>query len=295
MKNRLLLLILLAISVSYSSAQEDLMKLIEEGAQVSTDYTTATFKSTRIVIGQSIEIPAPGDMMFIITHHFGAINSGYENLYGLKQATIRLGLDFGITRWLGANIGLNTDKNTWDGALKAKILRQSSGSKNMPVTLDLFGNMAVYTNKWENPERENYFSSRLTYAFQALVARKFGNAFSLQITPSLVHKNLVPTSEDKNTIFTLGAGARLKLSQRVSVNAEYHHLFSGQVVSTKAYDSFSLGVDIETGGHVFQMFLTNSYGEYEQTFLTETRGKWSNGDIFLGFNITRMFTIVPRH
>ena len=125
-----------------------------------------------------------------------------------------------------------------------------------------------------------------------MIARKFGNSLSLQITPSYVHKNIVPNSADKNDIFTLGAGGRIKVSQRVSINAEYHHLFSGQVVSTKAYDSFSLGVDIETGGHVFQVFLTNSYGEYEETFLTDTRGKWSNGDIFLGFNITRMFTIV---
>jgi opacity protein-like surface antigen len=294
MKNRLFLVLLFSTLFSFVNAQDDLMKLLDNGPK-SKEFTTATFKSSRIVIGQSIEIPAPGDMMLIITHHFGALNSGYDNLFGLKQATIRLGLDFGITPWLGANIGLNTEKNTWDGAMKVKILRQSSGAKKMPVTVELYGNMAVYTDKWENPERDNYFTSRLTYAFQPIVARKFSNAFSLQIMPSVVHKNLVPTHEDKNTIFTLGGGGRLKISQRVSVNAEYHHLFSGQVVSTKAYDSFSLGVDIETGGHVFQMFLTNSYGEYEQAFLTETKGKWSNGDIFLGFNITRMFTIVPRY
>jgi hypothetical protein len=133
-----------------------------------------------------------------------------------------------------------------------------------------------------------------------MIARKFGNILSLQVTPSYVHKNIVPTSADHNDIFTLGAGGRVKVSQRVSVNAEYHYLFKGQVVSTKAYSSFSLGVDIETGGHVFQIFLTNSYGEYEETYLTETRGKWFNGDIshlqigdiFLGFNISRMFTIV---
>jgi hypothetical protein len=125
-----------------------------------------------------------------------------------------------------------------------------------------------------------------------MIARKFGSSVSLQITPSYVHKNLVPTSEDKNDIFTLGAGGRVKLSHRVAINAEYHYLFKGQVVSTTVYNSFSVGVDIETGGHVFQIFLTNSYGEYEETILTDTRGKWSNGDIFLGFNISRIFTIV---
>lgn len=273
-------------------AQDDLMAMIEKDEKPAIDYTTASFKTTRIVIGQSVELPPKGNMLFLITHHFGAINTGYENLYGLKQATIRLGLEYGLTNWLGIGAGLNTDRNTWDGFIKAKVIRQSKGARRVPVTIDLFANTAIYTTKWTNPDRTNYFSSRITYAFQVMIARKFGNIFSLQITPSLVHKNIVPTSEDKNDIFTLGAGGRIKVSNRVAINAEYHHLFSGQVVSTTAYDSFSLGVDIETGGHVFQIFLTNSYGEYEQTFLTDTRGKWSNGDIFLGFNISRMFTIV---
>ncbi len=278
--------------VSSVKAQDDLMNMINQNEKPAIDYTTATFKTTRIVIGQSSELTPKGNMLFLITHHFGAINTGYENLFGIKQASIRLGLEYGLFNWLSLGAGLNTDKNTWDGFLKFKVLRQSKGAKKMPLTLDIFANTAIYTTKWANPDRTNYFSSRITYCVQAIVARKFGNALSLQITPSYVHKNIVPTSADANDIFTLGAGGRVKVSQRVSINAEYHYIFKGQVVSSKVYDSFSLGVDIETGGHVFQIFLTNSYGEYEQTFLTDTRGKWSNGDIFLGFNISRMFTIV---
>jgi hypothetical protein len=280
------------IFVSSVNAQDDLMAMMEKDEKPAIDYTAATFKTTRIVIGQSIELPPKGNMLFLITHHFGAINTGYENLFGLKQASIRLGLEYGLTNWLGFGAGLNTDRNTWDGFLKVKVLRQSKGARRIPITIDLFANTAIYTTKWANPDRTNYFSSRITYAFQVMIARKFGRLLSLQITSSMVHKNIVSTSEDKNDIFTLGGGGRIKVSKRVSINAEYHHLFSGQVVSATAYDSFSLGIDIETGGHVFQIFLTNSYGEYEQTFLTDTRGKWSNGDIFLGFNISRMFTIV---
>jgi opacity protein-like surface antigen len=279
------------VGIVPARGQDDLMSMMEKEQKQTVDYSSATFKTTRIVIGQSIELPAHGDLLFLITHHFGALNTGYENLYGLKQASIRLGLEYGLTDWLGFGVGLNTDKNTWDGFVKAKVLRQSTGARKMPVTVDLFANTAIYTTKWTEPDRTNYFSSRMSYAFQVMIARKFCNYFSLQITPSLVHKNMVPTSEDHNDIFTLGAGGRIKVSQRVSINAEYHYLFKGQVVSTPAYSSFSLGVDIETGGHVFQVFLTNSYGEYEQTFLTDTRGKWSNGDIFLGFNISRMFTV----
>ena len=294
MNNKILILLAVACSMFVSSvyAQDDLMAMMEKDQKPTIDYTTATFKTTRIVIGQSIELPPQGNLLFLISHHFGAINTGYENLFGLKQINIRLGLEYGLTDWLGFGASVNTDKNTWDGFVKVKILRQSKGARKMPITLDLFGNTAIYTTKWDYPDRTNYFSSRLTYAFQVMIARKFGNSLSLQITPSYVHKNIVPTSADKNDIFTLGGGGRIKVSQRVSINAEYHHIFSGLVVSTKVYDSFSLGVDIETGGHVFQLFLTNSYGEYEETFLTDTRGKWSNGDIFLGFNISRMFTIV---
>jgi hypothetical protein len=294
MKQKLFILFAVACGLFISSAkgQDDLLSMIDKNEKPVIDYSSAAFKTTRIVIGQSIELPPAGNLQFLITHHFGALNTGYENLFGLKEAHIRLGLDYGLTRWLGFGAGLNTDKNTWDGYLKFKVLRQSKGARKMPVTVDFFTNTAIYTTKWTYPDRTNYFSSRITYSFQLLIARKFSNSITLQLTPSMVHKNIVPTSADHNDIFTLGAGGRVKISQRVSVNAEYHYLFSGQVVSTKAYSSFSLGVDIETGGHVFQIFMTNSSGEYEQTFLTETHGRWSNGDIFLGFNINRMFTVI---
>lgn len=294
MKNKLLIVLAITciLSVTTVHAQDDLMSMLNQNETPVTDYATATFKSTHIVIGQSIETAPAGNLNFIITHHFGALNTGYENLFGLKLAAIRLGLEYGVTKWLGIAVGINTDKNTWDGSAKFKVFRQCKGAKHMPFTIDIYGNTAIFTTKWSDPTRPNYFSSRLSYAVQVLIARKFGNSVSLQITPSYVHKNLVQTASDGNDIYTLGGGGRVKLSQRVSINAEYHHIFPGQVVSTKVYDSFSLGVDIETGGHVFQIFMTNSYGEYEQTYLTDTRGKWRNGDIFLGFNINRMFTIV---
>ena len=294
MKRTSLLLLAFAgmMAVSSVKAQDDLLTMISKDEKPTNDYATATFKSTHIVIGQSIETAPKGNLNFMITHHFGALNTGYEKLFGLKQAFIRLGLEYGVTRWLGIAVGLNTDKNTWDGSAKVKLFRQSKGAIRFPVSIDVFGNTAIFTTSWSDPTRTNYFTSRITYACQLLIARKFGNSLSLQITPSYVHKNMVPTTADKNDIFTLGAGGRVKLSQRVSINAEYHYLFSGQVVSTKVYNSFSMGVDIETGGHVFQIFLTNSSGEYEQTYLTETNGKWTNGVIYLGFNINRMFTIV---
>ncbi|MCX6267218.1 MAG: DUF5777 family beta-barrel protein [Bacteroidetes bacterium] len=234
MNNKFLLLLALsgAMLISSAKGQDDLMSMIDKNETPTIDYTSATFKTTRVVIGQSIELPPKGNLLFLISHHFGALNTGYENLYGLKQASIRLGLEYGLTNWLGFGAGLNTDKNTWDGFVKAKVFRQSTGARKMPVTLDLFANTAIYTIKWPVPDQKNYFSSRMAYAFQIMIARKFNSFLSFQLTGSMVHKNMVPTSEDKNDIFTLGAGGRVKVSQRVALSAEYHYLFTGQVVST---------------------------------------------------------------
>lgn len=273
-------------------AQDDLMNLINQDEKPRIDYISATFKTTKVVIGQSSENPAQGDLLFLITHHFGAINSGYEELFGLKQATIRLGIEYGVTKWLGLGVGLNTLRNTWDGFLKVKALRQSTGARRMPLTLTLFAGTAIYTTKWTDPVRKNYFSSRMSFAFQAIVARKFGERFSFQLAPTFIHINLVPTAYDHNKIFSLGGGGRFKISPRVSVNAEYYYLFPHQIASRPAYSSFSTGVDIETGGHVFQIFLTNSMGENMQSIISETTGNWFDGNIFLGFNISRVFTVI---
>lgn len=296
MKKRIFLLLALAGIFSFYNAkgQDELLSMINQNEKPVIDYTSATFKTTRIVIGQSVENPAKGNALFLITHHFGALNTGYENLFGLKQATIRLGVEYGLTDRIAFGLGLNTLKNTWDGFLKVKILRQSTGARKMPVSLSVFASTAIYTTKWENPDRQNYFTSRMSYAFELLLARKFGKLLSLQLMPALVHKNLVKTAADHNNIFSIGAGGRVKVSNRVSINGEYYYLIPGQISSYKAYDSFSIGVDIETGGHVFQVFLTNSMGENEETFLNETTGQWKNGNIFLGFNISRIFTIIKQ-
>ena len=293
MSNRNLLFTLAFFGAGIFHLQaQDLLSSLDSTAQPKREIIQGTFKTSRIVIGQSIENPPAGNLLFIITHHFGAINTGYENLFGLKQAAIRIGAEYGIIDHLAIGAGLNTDRNTWDGFVKFKLLRQSKGAKKIPLSISGFVNTAIYTNKWTNPDQKNYFTSRMTYTFELMLARKFGEVASLQIMPAMVHKNLVETSQDHNDIFSIGAGGRIKLSHRVSVNAEYHWLLPDQIYSYNAYDSFSVGVDIETGGHVFQIFLTNSAGEYEQTILTETQERWSKGGIFLGFNINRIFTIV---
>jgi hypothetical protein len=294
MKHRIFLLALLLTLSVRPVLSQDLLDMLDEGQKEPINYTAGTFKATHIVIGQSAENTPKGNMEFLISHHFGRINGGYQNLYGLNQAFIRIGTEYGFTDWLTAGVGLNTYRITWDGYLKAKFLRQSTGGRKVPVTMTGFASMAVSTTTWTVPEQTNYFSSRMSYAFELMIARKFTEWLSLQVTPALVHYNLVATASDHNDIFGVAVGGRIKLSKRVSANAEWYYVIPNQVYDPAQiyHNSLSVGVDIETGGHVFQIFLTNSEGLIEEYFIPYTKGKWSFGDIYLGFTISRMLTIV---
>lgn len=268
---------------------QDLMDLLGDD-KPKTEFAHATFKTTRIVNGQSIENLASGVLLFIISHHFGALNSGTYNFFGLDQSTIRLGLDYGVNDCLSIGIGRSSWQKTYDASFKAKILRQSSGERNMPIALSLYSSIVLNSLKWQVPARTNYFTSRLAFTNQLLIARKFSNSLSLQLTPTFIHKNLVPTALAQNDIFAVGIGGRYKLTQRLSLNAEYFYLLPGNTADTYV-NSFSVGLDIETGGHVFQLHFTNSQPMFERAFIAETTGKWTKGDIFFGFNISRVFTI----
>jgi hypothetical protein len=285
---RYFLLCFLLFPIS-SFAQDDLMDLFEE--EPATEYTSATFKTTRIALGHSIENPANGDLLFLISHHFGKISSGAYEFFGLDQATIRLGFEYGINDRLAIGIGRSSYNKTFDGFIKYKLLRQSKGVKNMPVTMNLLAGMSVNSLKWNEPDKEDYFRNRITYLYQLLIARKMTSNLSLQIMPSLVHKNLVATKDDKNDIIIIGAGGRYKFTKRSSINVEYHYVLPDQINSYDYTNSLTIGFDIETGGHVFQLFFTNSVPINVSDFLTQTTDSWSDGDIYFGFNISRVFTL----
>ncbi len=270
---------------------QDLDSLLQGFMEEETEYTTAIFKATRILNGHSVEQMDEGQMDLRISHRFGLISSGAYEFFGLDQAHIHISFEYGIKDWIMVGIGRGTFEKTIDGFTKIKLLRQSTGLKEMPLSLSYMGGIYVNGLKWDDTERENYFWQRLDYVHQVLIARKFSPALSLQLTPSYLHQNLVQTAEDPNDIFALGAGGRFKLSKRISVNAEYYYLFlpDNETLSTPIYDPFSIGIDIDTGGHVFQIILTNSVGMTENAFLGHTLGRWLDGDIHLGFNISRVF------
>jgi hypothetical protein len=289
---RLFLALILSLISFGIFAQDDLMNIINQDSTKEINYTTATFKSTRVMNGHSIERMVPGQLDVRISHRFGTLNSGGYNFFGLDQSNIHLGLEYGIFKWLMIGVGRSEFEKTYDGFAKFSILRQSSGAKYMPVSVSVVTSIALKTLKFADQTRTNYFTSRLAYVAQILVARKISEAFSLQLTPSYLHRNLVATELDPNDIYALGAGARLKLSKRISLNGEYYYIANPKTyMSQQIYNPLSLGFDIETGGHVFQLFFTNSLGMTEKQFIGATTGQWKKGDIHFGFNISRVFTL----
>lgn len=288
---RLLLVLSLAFSFGSLFAQDEGESLLDLlGDEEVTNYASASFKTTRIINAQSIENVAEGVLDFKISHRFGRVNGGPGEFFGLDQATIRLGLDYGITDRLMVGIGRSTVQKAIDGFAKFKLLRQSSGKKNMPLTLSLYSSIMVNAQEWPNPERENYFSSRLYFTHQILIGRKFSKGTSLMLMPTLVHRNLVESTAVENDVFAIGIGGRQKLTNRLALTFEYFYVLPDQIAEIYT-NSLSIGFDIETGGHVFQLHFTNSLGMMDKQFITETTGNWDAGDIHFGFNISRVFTL----
>jgi hypothetical protein len=294
MRNTLLVCIfLLCFAVQKTEAQENtLLNLLNDSLTQNgvPDYVTATFKATRLVNQQTIESPAAGNLNFIIQHRFGQLNNGAYNFFGLDNATMRLGFDYGITDRLAAGVGRSSYQKTFDGYLKYKLVRQRNGARQIPVTVSILGSISNYTLQFADKPFLNT-EYRTAYTSQLLIARKFNRNFSVQLTPTYIHYNLVATTQDKNDVFAITGGTRLKITKRMSIEAEYNYLPINQVVSMPIHNSFSLGWGIETGGHVFQLIFTNSQSMVASQYIAQTQGSWGNGDIYFGFNLSRIFTL----
>jgi hypothetical protein len=282
------MILLMGFGTAAMAQEEDLLSLL--GEEETTTYATASFKTNRVINLHSLENTSAGELDIKISHRFGFLNSGVYELFGLDQATIRIGGDFGISDRLMIGVGRSNYEKTYDGFVKFKLLRQSSGDRKMPFTVALLATTAVKTVKFSDPDRENYFSSKLYHTLQMILGRKFSEGFSLQLSPTLVHRNLVATTAEENDVLALGIGGRVKLSKRLSLNGEYIYVLPDQLADGYR-NSLSIGFDIETGGHVFQLHFTNSTSMIEKGFIAETIGDWGNGDIHFGFNVSRVFNI----
>jgi hypothetical protein len=290
MKTTPLLLLLLLLATASLWAQNDLMKELEASTAPDNDAPVMqTFKGTRLINGQTVETKGAGELEFIFAHRFGAVNTGLYELFGLDQAFVRLGLEYGITDKIGVGIGRNSVDKTMDGYLRYKLLSQTQA--NMPVTVTLFAQAAVQTSpRKRDASFDIRTQDRLAYVSQLLIARKVSYMLSLQLMPTIVHKNTVDRTRENNTQSAIGVGGRVKVSRSIALTTEYYYR-AGVPDANLATNPLGFGIDIETGGHVFQLVMSNTRGLTERAYLTETTGNFFDGDIHLGFNVTRSFQI----
>ena len=271
--------------------QADTSSLLDDLLGDEPDFVNSTFKGNRIINSHSIEMLGKANMDYRISHRFGTLNQGAYDLFGLDNASQRMSFSFGLTDLINIEIGRSAVNKMYDGTVKWKLMRQANQDKKRPLSIVYVANMAVQTEKNTNPNyTPYYFSHRLYYTHQLLVARKFNEKLSIQLMPTIVHRNFIDSQKYKNTVLSMGAGLRYKLSRKIALTGEYFYVLPNQIAD-KYKNSFSLGFDIETGGHVFQIHFTNSTGMNEKGFITETTNDWTKGDIHFGFNISRVFYI----
>jgi hypothetical protein len=291
--NRLLFLALLMIqqvAFAQTDTKDELENLLSQEQKPVKEFVKNAFKSSQVINGHSMEFIGKGVLDFRILHRFGALNTGWRELFGLDQASMRMGFDYGISKNLTIGIGRSTFNKEVDGFVKYRIAHQHKGLKPIPLSLIWVSGMTMNTTKITD-SKLNAFENRLGYYHQIIAGRKFGEAFTLQLSPTFVHRNLVDLPVDKNNMIALGVGARLKITNRTALILDTYPILYGD---REGYNIFplSIGFDIETGGHVFQLHVSNARGMNEKGFITETTQDWTKGEIQIGFNLSRVFTIV---
>jgi len=286
MKRISIFLALLCLVTVSLSAQDDLLDLLNEEQTEETNFTSATFKGQRLINGHTVVTRKKAELEFLISHRFGRINSGIDEFFGLDAANVRFSLEYGISNNITAGIGRNSLEKVYDGFVKYNLMRQSTGKVNNPVTITGLSSIAIRTA--DNFDfADDDFASKVSYTHQLLIARKLNEKFSVQLSPTYVHRNKVLENQE-NDIMALGIGGRMKLSSRIAINAEYFYRLTEEL-NSNFKDALGIGLEIETGGHVFHLNFTNARSMAERAFITETTGDFFGGDIHFGFNISRVF------
>jgi len=281
--------------VANAQSLDDLMK--KESEPEST-IVTGTFKGTHLVHGHSIESPAKGVLQSVFSHRFGTLEDAAYTFLGMNQASIRFGFDYGITDRIAAGIGRSsglggtTPPPTYDGYIKYRVLSQAGGERKIPLSISALLASAVDTEQWANDGSAHKASDRRSYVVQILIARKFTERFSLQLMPTYLRRNLVAQADQNKNLPSIGAGGRLKLSKRSALTFEYYANRPSSLGSN-FYNPIAIGYDIDTGGHIFQIMLTNSMGLIESQFLGQTATNFFQGPrgMRIGFTFSRVFTL----
>jgi len=281
MIKRVTMLLLLSTSALFAQ-EDDLLKQIDTLSS-NFDFVPPAFKGLQIVTAQSTKLAAKGDLYFVVAHRFGDVSEGFDNFFGLDDAATKIGFIYGLSDNLSLSLSRETFMKTYEGAIKYRIIKQS---EKFPVEVVGYHTVTLNSELDKDDFQKLEFSNRISYLSQLLISRRFSESFSLQLSPSYVHKNLYMPNTDEKDQMLAGFGGRYKISKRVSINAEYFVNFSESDVYK---NPASLGVDIETGGHVFQLLFSNSQVNSDIGYLTNATGDWGKGNIYFGFNLYRVF------
>ncbi len=277
---KLLLLVLLTPILSFS--QDDLLTGIDSVA--TNEKVESAFKGLKIVNLESTKLAAKGDLYFIVAHRFGSIQDGFEGFFGLDNAVTQIKFVYGLNKWLTISAARNEQAYDFSG----KYSLQSQIKDGFPVAIVGFSSIGFNNALKESNYPKLEFEDRMIYVNQLLVSRKFSEKLSLELAPTYMHENFVIDDNQDNSQFLIGMGGRYKIAKRWSINVDYAaHLNRSD--TSPFHNPLSIGVDLDTGGHVFQMHFTNSQGIHEAGFLGNTAGQWDKGDIFFGFNLLRVF------
>lgn len=311
---KFIFLISLALLASLAYSQDDLLDLVTDKANQPPQKVYATFKTMRICNAQTIETVKKKHLDFRISHRFAnvydsglpnPINGTGQSFFGFESASdIRFNFDYGLTENITIGIGRNKMNHLLDGTLKWKILKQTANF-SMPISLAFFSSIGythdlpstIYSGIIKDfPTNELH---RFNFFNQLIIASKINNRISLEVLPSYMHRNFIKESlntnngaYDVNGFFSLGFGGRIKLNNRLSFIGDYYYNFNPYYQkNTKAFNPLALGFEIETGGHVFSLFVTNAGGLIENNFIPYTTDTWSKGQVKFGFCISRTFAL----
>ena len=276
--------ILLCLPI-WSFSQDNLLDEINKDSIGNQD-AIAVFKGLKIVNFESTKLISKKQFLFMVSHRFGSIENGFDSFFGLDDAVTRLNFVYGITDGINISASRSSFQKIYESSIKYRLIVQKANG--FPFTIVGYNSILINTALSEDNLPKLEFKHRLGYTAQLLISRKVNTNLSLELAPTFFHDNYVMVNDQDNSQYALGLGGRYKLGKRWSLNMDYGwHL--NRASDSPFKNPFSVGVDLETGGHVFQMHFTNSQAMNTNGFLGQASGDWSNGDIYFGFNLTRIF------
>ncbi len=287
MKN-FLSFILVFFAIGFASAQDDLLNQLDSQQPTEKQVAAAAFKGLQICNMQSTKLPAQGEWYMVVSHRFGDLTQGLKNFFGMDNALTKVGGIYGVTNWLSFGASRQTYNKIYELTAKYKFANQLE--RGFPITIVGYNTMDINSGLQKAANPGIKFTDRLAYSSQLLISRKFSDSFSFEIAPIYLHKNLYEYGVEQKNQYFMGVGARYKLSKRLSVNLEYAaRMIIVEGFVTPYHNPLSVGLDIETGGHVFQLVVSNSQPMNDVAVFSNTTGNWNGGSLYFGFNMYRVF------